>query len=528
MPDDFNSRCREIVKRFLLTAVVVDDQPYFESPVRGGLTPPGRGDHVATEDAREVGARNSHSLSATAVTASFVEQGLICGVIEPGQGTDETELPATVKRADVVVVDWRLHDDRGKRALTLLKWIVNDDASERLRLIAVYTGEPDIRSIGSRIADELRATGHTFESVAGQDGDLVYARGSCLIVIYAKPGTTVEPGLQTRSVRESDLAERLIGDFTGMVEGLLPSIALTGLTAIRENAHKVLRRFETKLDPAFLTHRACLPSPADSEQHMVAQLASELHGIMDEAVAKERPAGVEAIERWLDKFKGDGEINFAPGKSMNRQLLMQLLTEGLDKVPRPLGKSQGHSIMTSGFARSEDDSSEELDRRLAAMMCFRTVFDRPLKRLWMGTAVRRRDESGCYRHFLCMRPRCDSVRMTKAESFLLVPLSCPKANTFQIVAPLEQDAKSHSRLSVDTNMSEWLMVDFEPDSDDSSVVARQDGTISYFLSTDDMRYEWIGELKFELAQSVAQSLASSLSRVALDRSEWLLRSERRD
>ena len=527
MPNDFGARCREIAKRFLLTAVVVDDQPYFEPAVRGGLTPPGRRDHVATEDAHEVGSRNSHSLSATDVTASFVEQGLICGVIAPREGSATPDLPAVVKRADVVVVDWRLNGDHGGRALALLKDIVTDDAKERLRLIAVYTGEPDIRAIGGRIVDELRSAGHAFESVAGQNEDLVYSTGSCLIVIYAKPGTTVEAGLQTRSVRESDLAKKLIHDFTGMVEGLLPSIALTGLTAIRENAHKVLRRFETKLDPAFLTHRACLPSPADSEQHMVAQLASELHGIMDEAVAKERPAGVEAIERWLDKFKGDGEINFAPDKSMHRQRVMQLLTEGLDKAPGSLGKSQGHSIMTSGFAHSEDDSSEELDLRLAAMMCLRTVFDVPLKRLWMGTAVRTREKSGCFRHFLCMRPRCESVRMTKEESFLFVPLSCPKAKTFQIVAPIDHEADSNRRFSVDMNMSKWKMDDFEPDSDAEAVVAARDGAISYFLSTDKTKYEWIGELKLELAHSLAQTLASSLSGVALDRSEWLRRSERR-
>ena len=527
MQNDFSARCREIAKRFLLTAVVVDDQPYLEAPVRGGLTPPGRGDHVATEDAREVGPRNSHSLSATAVTASFVEQGLICAVIAPRQGSTTPDLPAVVKRADVVVVDWRLNGDQGGRALGLLKDIVTDDGKERLRLIAVYTGEPDIRAIGGKIVGEMRSAGHAFESLGGQNEDLVYSTGSCLIVIYAKPGTTVEAGLHTRSVREIDLAKRLIDDFTGMVEGLLPSIALTGLTAIRENAHKVLRRFETKLDPAFLTHRACLPSPADSEQHMVAQLASELHGIMDEAVAKENPAAIDVVELWLSEFKGDGEITFAPEKSMTRQQALKLLTDGLDMAPGPLSKSRDHSIISSGFARQQDGPPEELDRRLAAMMCFRTVFDRPLKRLWMGTVVRRRDESGCFLQFLCMRPRCDSVRMTKAESFLLVPLSCPRANTFQIVAPLEQDAESHSRLSVHTNMSEWLMVNFEPDSDASSVVARQEGRISYFLSTDERRYEWIGELKFELAQSVAQSLASSLSGVALDRSEWLRRSERR-
>ena len=524
MPDEFNERCREIAKRFLLTAVVVDDQPYFESAVTPGLTPPGRRDHVATDE-REEGTRDSHSLSATALTTSFVEQGLICGVIQPGRDADTPNLPAVVKRADVVVVDWRLNGDDGGRALELLKWILGDDASERLRLIAVYTGEPDIRGVGARIVGELMSAGRAFERAAGLDDDLVLSIGSCLIVIYAKPGTILEPGLRTRSVSEHDLAARLIGDFTSMVEGLLPSIALTGLTAVRENAHKVLNSFETNLDPAFLTHRACLPSPADSEQHMVAQLASELHGIMDEAVAKESPAGVVAIERWLAKFKRH-RIEFAPEKSINSQQAMVLLTDGLDKANGPLRKSRGHEIMTSGFARPDDGPPHGLDSRLASMMCFRTVFDRTLKRLWMGTAVRQQVESGDYRHLLCMRPRCDSVRMTKPESFLFVPLSCHTPNTLQIVAPIGRDTESHARLSVDTNMSEWVMVDFEPDDDAESVVTRVDGTVSYFLGTDDARYEWIGELKLELAQSLAQSLASSLSGVALDRSEWLRRSER--
>lgn len=525
MPDEFNQRCREIAKRFLLTAVVVDDQPYFEPAVSGVLTPPRRGDQVATERAHEEGTRNSHNLSATALTASFVDQGLICGVIQPGGDTDTPNLPAVVKRADVIVVDWRLNGDDGGRALELLKWVIGDDASERLRLIAVYTGEPDIRSIGARIVDKLTSAGHDFDSVADQDDDLVFSVGSCLIVIYAKPGTLLEPGLLQRSVSEHDLAARLIGDFAGMVEGLLPSIALTGLAAVRENAHKVLHSFETNLDPAFLTHRACLPSPTDSEQHMVAQLASELHGIMDEAVAKESPAGVTAIERWLAKFKRDG-IKFAPDKSMNSNQAMTLLTDGLDKANGPLSKSRGHEIMTSGFARPQDGSPHGLNSRFASIMCFRTVFDGTLKRLWMGTAVRKQDESGEYQHLLCMRPRCDSVRMTKAESFLFVPLSCHTPNTFQIVTPVERDAESHPRFSVDTDMSEWVMVDFEPDEQVESVVTKRDGPVSYFLSTDDARYEWIGELKLELAQSLAQSLASSLSGVALDKSEWLRRSER--
>ena len=46
-----SKRCREIAKRFLLTAVVVDDEPYFESPVSAKIDGfPDDGDHVANED----------------------------------------------------------------------------------------------------------------------------------------------------------------------------------------------------------------------------------------------------------------------------------------------------------------------------------------------------------------------------------------------------------------------------------------------------------------------------------------------
>lgn len=82
------------------------------------------------------------------------------------------------------------------------------------------------------------------------------------------------------------------------LNGLLPSVVLTALGAVRENVHRMLECFGRDLDPAFLVHRACLPQPPESEQHIVEQIASELHGIMDDAVSHKSPAGIEAIEHW--------------------------------------------------------------------------------------------------------------------------------------------------------------------------------------------------------------------------------------
>ncbi len=47
-----------------------------------------------------------------------------------------------------------------------------------------------------------------------------------------------------------------------------------------------------------------------------------------------------------------------------------------------------------------------------------------------------------------------------------------------------------------------------------------------FTDTCGKRYKWRGELKAEFAQRIAQNFADSLSRVAVDESEWLRRMAR--
>ena len=85
-----------------------------------------------------------------------------------------------------------------------------------------------------------------------------------------------------------------------MTNGLLRTVALAGITTIRENAHRVLARFDETLDAAYLGHRILLPHPPDAEDHLVAALGSELVSILDE----DRPgahADIEAIKQWLNR-----------------------------------------------------------------------------------------------------------------------------------------------------------------------------------------------------------------------------------
>ncbi len=516
MPNNFDERCREIAERFLVSAVVVDDAPYYgEAEPVGPLRTPSRADRTADGE-KPAGRGVGQSLDAGAIMESFSKVGLICGVVRPAPDENDAVV-AAVERADLVVIDWQLHHDDGKRALRLIDSILDGDQGQRLRLIAVYTGESDIDWIGGRINEKLR---NRYDLESGtKDHPVTLSCGHCRIVIYAK------------SVREADLPGRLIGDFARMTAGLLPSIALVALTAVRENAHQVLDKFDGGLDAAFLAHRACLPVPDDSEQHMVAQIASELRAVMEEEVSRNPPSGMDAIESWIEKFKGGGNIEFEGGP-VSRQDVLNMLDRGVGapnvfSKPNGLSKSKAHSRLTAGFARDEDGRPEELDLRLAWMTCFRAI-DPPDRKLWLGTAVRRCGKSDSEEFLLCMRPRCDSVRIKGTESFLFLPLLIdPKPGKFQLVVRSRSNGSMYRRVSVDTDMSWWAMIKFKPDPTAKAVVARKKSGAAGYVFTDvgGNRYEWIGELKTEVAHSVGQTLSSTLSRIALDRSEWLRRSE---
>ena len=518
---EFLKRCENSAKRFLQTVVIVDDEAYIgeEFPSPGILKTPGRGTSVrTTSEIVESDGRSDHSLDAKTLMDSFSEVGLISAVVTPRSGTALTEIvPPAAKRADIVILDWRLNGDRGELTLKILKEILQKD-DEELRLIAVYTGEQNISDIGQTIAEKLSEPNRTFEK---DSQGVVLSYRHCRIVIYAKGGLSLAPELKGRAVSESNLPKTLIRDFAKMTEGLLPNIALTSLAAIRENAHKILERFDAKLDPAFLTQRSCLPFPDDSQQHMVSQLANELHAIMDDTAATENPAGMEAIKAWLDwRFGSQSEYIFANDKKLSRDEVVALLESGLQQKPASLGKTKGFRDLTAGFSRGED-TGNQLDHQLARMFNFRTIFNTPSPILQLGTVLKKFDDT----YLLCMRPRCDSVRLQEQALFLLVPLVEPTGNTVQLVLCIDKDKEEYRRVSVCMEANRWSLVKFSPDRNKGSVIAHRDDNCFYFTCENKKRFDWLGELKAEFAQLVAQQFASGLSRVAVCNSEWLRRQE---
>ena len=516
--DELATRNRALAQRFLRTAVVVDDEAHMALDGHDGpkaeVVEPGRNARSSSQVKQNPAYRGaSHALDAGSLIGSFSGLGIICGVVSP---TDEVR--ETMRQADIVILDWRLQENEPDFTLKLLGDLLTGEADRNsLRLVAIYTGEPGLADIGAKIRAELeRLELEPEENEANTE--IRYRHGR--VVLYAKSDMkNLASSLKDRSVAEEDLPGRLVEDFSSMTAGLLSGIALTSLTAVREGAHKVLDRFKAELDPAFLAHMTCLTNPEEAERQIVAHVAEELRGLADEAVAAISPAGKQAAERWI---RNDGREGFKFGRNqLKLEEVVQLVTDGLEAssaFPNNF-KKKAFEFLTAGFAKPDIVG---LDERLAWIMSFRTLYNAPAPTLWLGSIVTMR-QNGNERHLICMRPRCDSVRLNEDTSFIFLPLVDPQKKwRTQLIVKLDDDFR---RMSVELESASLVQRNFSPSVDRREVVGIKRGSNGDFEFTDTSgdRYAWQGELKSEYAQRIAQKFAETLSRPAVDESEWLRR-----
>lgn len=511
--DALGTRRCDVAKRFLQTAMVVDDnarmaQDGVDQPSEEMVVPNRWTQAPSQDDQDAVDGGSIHTLDADSVMESFSALGVVCGVVGPTDSAMDA-----MRQADIVILDWLLQDGKPQCALRLLRNLVAGKVNRNLlRLVAIYTGEARLNDICAEVCKEL--TKAKLDPVEDEAKTTIsYRHGR--VVLYAKSAVNLEERLRHRSVAEENLPGKLVEDFASMTSGLLPGIALTSLTAVREGAHRVLDRFSAKLDPAFLSHRACLPNPDDAEQQIVNHVAEELRGLMDNAVAEEAPAGADAVERWIRR-KGGGSGRFVFGtRNLDLDQTVALANKGLKASAL---KENKFECLSAGFS---DDDGVELDERLAWIMSFRTVYDAPRPTLWLGSVVTDLSDKD-ERHLICMRPRCDCVRLEEEASFFFLPLVEPKKGKEQIVVRLDNTFK---RLGINLDSAAWVRRQFKPSTQNGPVIAanRESDNGFEFTDTSGKRYVWRGELKAEYAQRIAYSLTVNLGRVALDESEWLRR-----
>ena len=542
-PTEFRSRTRDIVESFLRTVVVLDDLAVMSMSISeptGAATSaslripdfpqsPAPSEDTVRHDPQGV------SLDADAVINGFADIGSVCAVLNPVPGDNFHERTVkTARRADIVILDWKIHESVGDVALNVMRAILREDR-QRLRLMAFYTGEPDIHGIFNRIK-EVVTEFYEDDELLESDGFRI-SKGPLHIVVLAKQGTLndLQPELRNQEVAEGQLADRLANDFALMTGGLIRNCAIEGITAIRDNAHRILAKFEVSLDPAYLGHRLMLPHPPDAEDHLVEALGSELVSVLEE----NRPgacADLEAIESWLkqQEHEGLGVSDKFPFSGTQKAVdrWRDLLSRGIDDanaiLPIDVGKRDMRKQATEPFAK-DTEAALRSNRRFAALLRLKTRYPGRPPRLSIGSLLSTCEDDED-RYFLCLQPKCDSVRLSESSGFPLIPL-----------VPLEDvevgNQGTSLRLVLETSKDQWKDFGIKPKPSELSIrffkpgtdppgevvaTVMQDGSF-LFEDEEGKKYRWMAEMKDEHALGIAGEVASALTRPGPNDAEWLRR-----
>lgn len=543
---------RAVAQSFLQSVVVLDDRPFMSetssgtpgTPSARTLTRPDYGPAPAAPAESTPRDALRGRLDAAAVINGFADVGLVCAILNPTPLEDSQDSPEDLPpirvtkaavRADIVIIDWKIERSHGETALRIVKDILDTDrGSRRFRLLAIYTGEPKLQTIATRVRNLIDT--YYPEDKLASDHPARISKGPVHVAILAKEGTIGEHGVVAgfSEVTESDLAKKLVNEFMSMTSGILPHTALAGVAAIRNRAHNLLAKFDRELDPAFLGHRMLLPYPPDAEDHLVEALASELFSILED----NRPGvceSAEAIRAWVERA--------------DKSEWLDVILRGVDspgiKFPQKQDSkdrfSKNELIKSTASLFVEDKASAmNANHRFAALLGTKTRYPGcRSRRLALGTIVRQ--VNGDQQYCLCLQPKCDSIRLKGDTGFPMIPLyevdahdqqgarramdRVKRGNAIRLI--LERATDDWKDLYVLPTPSRLVVPRFRPGPNPpGEVLAVEEAGTFYFEDTSGHRYQWIAEIKDEHAIKVAGVVASALARPGPNDAEWLRRGVR--
>jgi len=163
-------------EQYIQTVVLVDDRIYEggrgRAPARVTKPKPAKRKAalksaapsvVADETADQVeqGVEGVVEVSFHDVQNSFAKAQIICSLYQPRNGASyglQSEVYKLCSMADVIIVDWDLHGDSGANATELVGGLVEQSQREvpqQLRLVLIYTREPNLQAVANRVLEEL-------------------------------------------------------------------------------------------------------------------------------------------------------------------------------------------------------------------------------------------------------------------------------------------------------------------------------------------------------------------------------------
>jgi len=538
MSDTFSELSKNIAQNFIQSILFVDDKAY--NPIQ-----------------------NDHPFDVKRMIKESAGRGIIATAYAPEIQEDLIHIVEVGKKADVIVLDWRMDvndassseqddeeedvaDHRGDFAIGVIKKIIDytqaGDSADLLKLIFIYTGEKGLQ----RICTDLHAELVSFEQL----DDFSLLCGGIRISIWAKeilsPSFKHMPENKKRLRSYTQLLDEIPTEYAKVSSGLLSNTCLEALTLLRDNTYKLLANFSPSLDPAFASHRAMLRTPNDAGDLLRETICGELNSILANADISQRVSSATMHEWVLSRDFVDTEITVKNGTQTTaattitidaekrsfwqKNGYLALLTRELDEAGGPLLKKkeidkcerdQLKKHACESFA-PQGDTTAGINEEFSILTHHKRNYlssEKPPS-LTLGSVVKDGE-----RFLLCIQQRCDSVRIADEDrrKFLFLPLK-PNEQNFDVL--FKNGSQGYTRLSTcDKECHSLEIVKFSPVEGSGIVQAQKEKGVYYFVggASGDEKFQWILDLKEAHAQRIVNNFAANLARVGLDESEWLRR-----
>ena len=200
-----------------------------------------------------------------------------------------------IRRSDLIVLDWHLHGDDGEATVELLEDVVRD-ADGAMRLVAIYTGEPDRSRVARKLVQRLGAI--PLDDVRVDIGPL-------RIVVIGK-GDADDDSSSPEAVPEEHLPARLVAHFCDLADGLVRTAALSALAALRGATYRLLTELGPEIDLGYVGQRASVFPSAEAEDHLFAMLVAGLRAVVEDDMATRACTDSHAVALWLARESAQG------------------------------------------------------------------------------------------------------------------------------------------------------------------------------------------------------------------------------
>lgn len=576
---DFNDFCHESVGQFLQSVVVIDNEAVFcdapckiaeqfevvqevVEPAAGALgvqnVQPSLGEEqVAAPPLDEVVGNvadpkedlGKNILKAKPMIDAFADKGVVCSIIRPDLAEENVVKRAITLAlvADIVVVDWALgktqEEVEDRRASEIIKGIIEGDLKKqgRLRLIAIYTAEGNPATILDSLYAHIQGLAYPDPIIKDAAKFTIQNRFLKIVILLKTAAGEHIPNI--KPVDFDTLPEKLQELFAEMNRGLLPSVTLRAIAAIREGTHHLLAVLHKDLDSALIGHRCLLPHPEDAEVFCEDLVAGEIRSILALAKIGKEYAGKKQNEMWVaSHLSDDGTIHYGEFKATPEQITDLLSKRGegrhksfkagvknewairnnrkADKAP----SLEDYSFIPQ-FLHGDEATGTKINHEFARLTSFkREAFGlrQPTRdwvpRLTLGTLLQRVKDG---RIFLCLQPRCESVRLEEKvmHGFPFLEMGIGNQKECIVVNTVSADkAPAEKKLYFDPKPKNQAIFAFKSSSEHAITAKKVDNF--YLFSAFRNKFYWLGDLKDPLAQNIVGKMSDVVGSVGINPYEW--------